>query len=182
MNSKVFFYGFNSVIDNTASQSPRLGWTQAFPSQNISNYNMWHRHYKFHTSHRCLWNPKTIPNRGENLTLWKLLGTATNHMGSASSCRNSSIPALQYTAPHKSKAVLAAESAPLGCASALGDTFSHDKQVDESYHNCKLYPAICRSKNNKIFSVFLTQLFTSETMYEASKEFCCRGWFSIKIN
>lgn len=26
-NSKVFFYGFNSVIGNTASQSPRLAWT-----------------------------------------------------------------------------------------------------------------------------------------------------------
>lgn len=46
VNREVFFYGFNSVIGNTASQSPRLAWTQAFPSQNISDYNMWHRHYK----------------------------------------------------------------------------------------------------------------------------------------
>lgn len=29
-------------------------------------------------------------------------------------------------APHKSRAVTAVESAPLGCASAPGDTFSHN--------------------------------------------------------
>lgn len=59
-------------------------------------------------------------------------------MGSTSSCRNTSIPALQCTAPNETKAVTAVESARLAVesASALGDTFSRDKQVGESFHGC----------------------------------------------
>lgn len=142
VNSKVFFYGFNSVIDNTITSVPEsktctdicVPLTEHIRLQCVAQALQGQASTL--TSCRCLWKPETIPNRGRSVTLWKLLGTATSHMGSTSSCRNTSIPALQCTAPNKPKAVTAVESARLGCASAHGDTFSRDKQVGESFHGC----------------------------------------------
>ena len=57
-------------------------------------------------------------------------------MQAAVLCRNANFPALQCMAHNKAQAVTATESASLGHASALGDTFSGAERLGGPFHDC----------------------------------------------